>query len=293
LRLITLSIVASLAFAAPSRSAGPNRIWDEGCGVSHLGADACPEGGFAKGQKVVGGWEATPNSLPWMVNLLYFGSFFCGGSIVDSRHIITAAHCVAGDNPSFLSVRVGSHSRAGSTEYDQVIDVVANTWHEDYDKTGNLENDVAVLTLSEDITFVEGFIGAICAPVNDKSTEYYSGRPCHTAGWGTTASGGSVSDTLLYTNIEVTTYGVCVARHPAGWVEPGMICAGRPDNGYDRDACQGDSGGPLYLYDTDSRGNEGWVLIGQVSWGIGCAGLTPGVYADTAYYMDWFANVIA
>ena len=50
---------------------------------------------------------------------------------------------------------------------------------------------------------------------------------------------------------------------------------------------QGDSGGPLYLWEGD-----GWVLIGQVSWGIGCAGQTPGVYADSAYYVDWFDGII-
>jgi len=228
-----------------------------------------------------------------MVSLLFSGRHFCGGSIVTPRHIITAAHCVEGDSPSSLNVRVGHHSRlGGNLPYEKVISVVANDWHPSYDLSGNLENDVAVLTLSEDIEFVDGYLGPICAPVDDKSTNYYAGRACHTAGWGTTSSGGSSSNVLLYTNIEVTTYDVCANRHPAGWVEPGMVCAGRPDNGWDRDACQGDSGGPLYLWDSDSRGNEGWVLIGQVSWGIGCAGLTPGVYADTAYYMYWFAGII-
>jgi len=286
LRLIVLCTVAAAAFAAPRHSAEPSRIWDDNCGGSFLGANACPEGGH-KGLRVVGGWEAQPNSLPWMVSLLWFGSHFCGGSIVTNRHIITAAHCVAGDNPSQLRVRVGAHSRAGSTEFDVTYDVIANDWHPQYDLTGNLENDVAVLTVAEDITFTDGRVGPICAPVDDKSSDYYSGLPCHTSGWGTTSSGGSSSDVLLYTNIEVTSYQTCVDTHPAGWVEPGMLCAGRPDNGWDRDACQGDSGGPLYLYD-----NDAWVLIGQVSWGIGCAGLTPGVYADTAYYIDWFAGII-
>merc|ERR1712062_302214 len=138
----------------------------------------------------------------------------------------------------------------------------------------------------------DGYVSPICAPVDDASGDYYAGRDCHTSGWGTTSSGGTSSQVLLYTNIEVETYDRCVATHPAGWVEPGMLCAGRPDNGYDRDACQGDSGGPLFLYESDNNGDEGWVLIGQVSWGLGCAGLTPGVYADTAYYMDWFNDII-
>ena len=57
---------------------------------------------------------------------------------------------------------------------------------------------------------------------------------------------------------------------------------------------QGDSGGPLYLWEEENEDDDegAWVLIGQVSWGIGCAGQTPGVYADSAYYLDFFDFII-
>ena len=51
-----------------------------------------------------------------------------------------------------------------------------------------------------------------------------------------------------------------------------MICAGVPGGG--KDACQGDSGGPLVV---------GGLLVGIVSWGIGCAEADyPGVYSNVA-----------
>ncbi len=41
--------------------------------------------------------------------------------------------------------------------------------------------------------------------------------------------------------------------------------------------CQGDSGGPLFTTDTGG----GFVQMGVVSWGIGCAlAEYPGVYAE-------------
>ena len=48
-----------------------------------------------------------------------------------------------------------------------------------------------------------------------------------------------------------------------------MMCAMDPG----QDACQGDSGGPLYDQEND-------VVVGIVSWGVGCAGDFPGVYAQ-------------
>ena len=59
----------------------------------------------------------------------------------------------------------------------------------------------------------------------------------------------------------------------------GMLCA------FDRgeDSCQGDSGGPLIR--TDSNGTD--IQIGIVSWGVGCAESSPGVYADVGYHYDW------
>lgn len=45
--------------------------------------------------KVEGGQEAEPGAFPWMVALLRGGQQqFCGGVLLDSKHVLTAAHCV-------------------------------------------------------------------------------------------------------------------------------------------------------------------------------------------------------
>ena len=46
--------------------------------------------------KIVGGYRATIGDWGWQVGLNYFGSMVCGGSLINSQWIITAAHCLYG-----------------------------------------------------------------------------------------------------------------------------------------------------------------------------------------------------
>ena len=47
-----------------------------------------------RSRRIVGGRESVPNSWPWMV-VLFFNQtkLSCGGSIIKSSWVITAAHC--------------------------------------------------------------------------------------------------------------------------------------------------------------------------------------------------------
>ncbi len=45
--------------------------------------------------RIVNGADADQYEWPWIAALLNNGRQFCGGSLIDSKHILTAAHCVA------------------------------------------------------------------------------------------------------------------------------------------------------------------------------------------------------
>merc|ERR1712122_260774 len=49
----------------------------------------------AQQDKIVGGVEATPHEFPWQVGL-FFDGYFCGGTIISEKYILTAAHCADG-----------------------------------------------------------------------------------------------------------------------------------------------------------------------------------------------------
>ena len=59
--------------------------------------------------RIVGGEDAEIEDIPWQISFQTTGGFhFCGGSIMDATHVITAAHCCDGEGPFTSNVRIGT-----------------------------------------------------------------------------------------------------------------------------------------------------------------------------------------
>lgn len=52
-------------------------------------------------EAIVGGNNAMGGQFPYQISLQYYGQHICGGSIISSTQILTAAHCV--EDVSFLN----------------------------------------------------------------------------------------------------------------------------------------------------------------------------------------------
>jgi trypsin len=99
------------------------------------------------------------------------------------------------------------------------------------------------------------------------------------SGWGTLSSGSSSLPTQLQAvTVDIVSDAACDSAYASyGGITENMICAAVPGGG--KDACQGDSGGPLAV---------NGVLVGLVSWGVGCAEASyPGVYSNVASLRDF------
>ena len=83
------------------------------------------------------------------------------------------------------TVVLGLHSVYEYNDYR--LDVTAETYfvHPDYDY--HVVNDIALIRLSEPVTFND-YVRPICLATSSNETSDYS--RCWIAGWGTTASGG-------------------------------------------------------------------------------------------------------
>jgi len=47
-------------------------------------------------QRITNGIIAAPCQFPWQVALIIDNAYFCGGSLIGKKWVLTAAHCVEG-----------------------------------------------------------------------------------------------------------------------------------------------------------------------------------------------------
>jgi len=267
---------------------------DEGqgfkCTVTCSGESSTPppgpsdcECGITGSNRIVGGSETEANEYPWQVALKRPGarSPSCGGSIVSSKTIVTAAHCTIGTGLDHYKVVVNEHDvnvNDGEIEYS----VCGKKEHPNYN-SGTLDNDVAILTLCEDLVFTKT-VAPVCLPT--KTGSAYDGVLSTVTGWGTLFAGGPQPTVLHGADVTTITNRECNGDYGQGSILDSMICA--KESG--KDACQGDSGGPLITSETGNSKS----LIGIVSWGNGCADPNfPGVYARVTHNLNFIKNNMA
>ncbi|XP_015585811.1 proclotting enzyme isoform X2 [Cephus cinctus] len=231
-------------------------------------------------ERIVGGHNADPGEWPWIAALFNAGRQFCGGSLIDNIHILSAAHCVAHMNSwdvARLTVRLGDYNIKTNNEVRHIERRVKRVVrHRGFDSR-TLYNDVAILTLDQPVDFTEQ-IRPVCLPTG---SQLYSGKTATVIGWGSLRESGPQPAVLQEVSIPVWTNSECKIKYgsdaPGGIVDS-FLCAGRAS----KDSCSGDSGGPLMV--NDGR----WTQVGIVSWGIGCGkGQYPGVYTRVTHFLPW------
>ena len=191
--------------------------------------------------RIVGGTEVLPNSIPWQVALVPLGQNhpFCGGTLIGSRHVLSAAHCT--EAVSNFNVVVGEHNL--TNENDGAIYTVESFYqHPSYDESA-YSYDFVIIKLSERITLGDTAIHA-CLPTEELDDDYLFGKTLRVSGWGRLDYGGSPPMVLNQVDVPFVSNDVCKEKYvDSGWtIDESMMCAGNIENG-SVGACQGDSGG--------------------------------------------------
>ncbi|MBZ4419774.1 DUF1986 domain-containing protein [Myxococcus sp. RHSTA-1-4] len=229
--------------------------------------------------EIIGGTVADVGEYPWQAQLSVPGySHYCGGSLIDSDWVLTAAHCVEGLSAGSFTVRLGLHQRSAPDSYVQTRGVRRVVRHPSYN-SWTLENDVALLELSTPVTYTPRV-----QPIALRETDAAVGATARVSGWGNTSPGSGASDLLMETLLPVQDTATCnsAGTLPAT-VRDSMVCAGYLNG--TSGGCHGDSGGPLVV--ESGRFSGGWEQIGIVSWGVGGSCSSYTVFARVSRFVQW------
>mmetsp|Transcript_1240 Transcript_1240/g.1848 ORF Transcript_1240/g.1848 Transcript_1240/m.1848 type:complete len:455 (-) Transcript_1240:392-1756(-) len=289
--IILLSSIAASTAAADvagvkMKAENPNKngiIMPAGVNISTMEID-----GHAPPQQIVNG-TPTDGPVGFMVGLRKnakgapsdSNAQYCGGTLITSRIVLTAAHCMSDDQVDLYEVIVNMYDVTNKTGVESITlnrgvrgeDIII---HPNYDED-TIENDVALMILPHEVT------GITYAKLNEDASQV--GDVLRVIGWGSTSSGGELSEILLEAEVDYVTNEQCNKAYSEDDEEPvtdGMMCAARDGI----DTCQGDSGGPMMLASDEGEGDP--IQVGITSWGYGCAKPNfPGVYTRVSYYADW------
>ncbi|XP_035389860.1 transmembrane protease serine 5 [Electrophorus electricus] len=259
------------------------------CSTGRVIALKCFECGTrAKLSRIIGGVEAAPGSWPWQVSLYYNNRHTCGGAIITSQWVLTAAHCVHDyrlPQASSWAVYAGTVTHNPAKVAKQSVYAVEKIiYNKNYSHRSH-DSDIALMKLRTPFNFSDT-IRPVCLPQYDH--EFPGGTECWISGWGYTHPDNiHIPDTLKEAPVPLISTKKCNSSCMYnGEVTPRMLCAGYAEGKVD--ACQGDSGGPLVCQDDNV-----WRLVGIVSWGTGCAEPNhPGVYTKVAEFLGWIFDTV-
>ncbi|XP_017084097.1 serine protease snake-like [Drosophila eugracilis] len=252
--------------------------------------------GKATGSTVVGGNPAPPKKYPMAARLGHVNplendtKWFCGGTLISHRVVLTAAHCFYSDVGSVNIVRLGELVFDSNTDDAEPEDyeVLESKAHPDF-RYPVLYNDIGIVRLRKHVTFSVYKMPA-CLPLNNgEQLSFFTA-----IGWGQTEYDNFEPSKELM-EVRLRNYNRSCRETtypnedlPEGYKAQSQLCIGYPGH---RDTCNGDSGGPLLIAHTGNGCK--FQVMGITSVGIACdTPNVPSLYTRVHSFQDWIIKEI-
>ena len=137
--------------------------------------------------RIKNGIPANLGEFPWQAQLITFEDgvkdHFCGGTLISSKHVLTAAHCfvnwitnmaIPKEEIKVITGRLSIYDYEPQQVTSKVAKIII---HPDYSGPFTLNNDIALLELVEPVPFNRN-IKMACLPLRSKSiTQIYAVLP--------------------------------------------------------------------------------------------------------------------
>ncbi|KAI7815635.1 Serine protease [Rhyzopertha dominica] len=218
--------------------------------------------------RVVGGSTASNGQFPYIVSLRQNSGHFCGGTILSTAWILTAAHCTVGVSANAIVAVAGTNTlNSGGARYG--IARIIN--HASY-SSQTLANDIALIRTSSNIA-----LSSTVSTLPISNSNVGAGVTVTLSGWGRTSFPGNIPNNLQFINLRSISNADCQRQHTNPIYNSQLCTFTQRGQG----ACHGDSGGPLAT---------NGVLVGVVSWGQPCAIGFPDVFTRVSSYVNWILS---
>ncbi|XP_058796803.1 protein masquerade [Phymastichus coffea] len=262
------------------------------CGVKGTSRAPIQARTVDRAARVVGGEDADANEWCWQVALINsLNQYLCGGALIGTQWVLTAAHCVTNivRSGDAIYVRVGDVdlTRKYGSPGAQTLKVATTYIHHNHNSQ-TLDNDIALLKLQGQAELKDG-VCLVCLPA--RGVSHTAGKRCTVTGYGYMGEAGPIPLRVREAEIPIVSDAECIRKVNAVtekiFILPASsFCAGGEQG---NDACQGDGGGPLVCQDDGF-----YELAGLVSWGFGCGRVdVPGVYVKVSAFIGWINQIIS